>query len=54
MRFTKGLEAEALNTIGAALEEAMVRSEQNDLIVVFGSFPVVGEALNYFHNLSLE
>jgi dihydrofolate synthase/folylpolyglutamate synthase len=50
----KRLEAEALNTIGAALEEAMVRSEQNDLIVVFGSFPVVGEALNYFNNLSLE
>ena len=50
----KGLEAEALNTIGAALEEAMVRSEQNDLIVVFGSFPVVGEALNYFDHHPLE
>jgi dihydrofolate synthase/folylpolyglutamate synthase len=49
-----GLEAEAFSTIGVAVEEAMVRSKQNDLVVVFGSFPVVGEALNYFHNLSLE
>ena len=50
----QGSEAEAFETIGAALEGAMARSEQNDLIVVFGSFPVVGEALNYFHHHPLE
>ena len=50
----RGSEAEAFESIGAALEEAMVRSEQNDLIVVFGSFPVVGEALNYFDHHPLE
>ena len=50
----QGSEAEAFETIGAALEGAMARSKQNDLIVVFGSFPVVGEALNYFNHHPLE
>lgn len=41
------LAAAAYASISDALEAAIDHTESNDLIVIFGSFPVVGEALNY-------
>ena len=48
----QGETAKAFMSIDVAVKEALERSEQDDLVVVFGSFPVVGEALNYFHHHS--
>ena len=50
----QGSAARACRSVVVALEEAMERSAQDDLVVVFGSFPVVGEALNYFYDFRSE
>ena len=50
----QGSTAQAFISIDVAIKEALERSEQDDLVVVFGSFPVVGEALNYFHEIRSE